>query len=146
MSNNEQVDNNNVIEKTVETKKTRKTINSAFIKHQNETFNRLLTILNISLTDKSTHTIDRLFLISKKEEIESLYDDIVLYYNSGVFHTIKGSTTLRYMSICRQLFKFHNVIFKSGYKVNSIDGKLIKKSFYVITPINQVEVTTNEIV
>jgi len=66
-----------------------------------------------------------------KDEIELLLDDIVKYYHSNLWNTIKQSQK-KYMSICRQLCKHHLISFSSKVTTTIHNNKSIKITKYQI--------------
>jgi hypothetical protein len=109
--------------------KIRKTIDNSFKEQQDEILNKLLNILNIE--KKGTQIIERSDLNIHKDEIELLLDDIMKYYHSNVWNTIKQSQK-KYMSICRQLFKHHLIGFSSKVTTMTKNNKSIKITKYQI--------------
>ena len=80
-----------------------------FKKEHIDIFNRLLNMLNIKIDDSTTHVISKNNIELKKDNIESLYDDIILYYGSSFYRTIKANKDNRYLSIFKQILKDNEV-------------------------------------
>jgi hypothetical protein len=112
-----------------DTPKIRKTIDTSFKEQQNEIFRRLLKIFNIESSENKI--IDKTELEYHKDEIEMLLDDIIKYYHSNVWSTIKQSKK-KYMSICRQLFKHNLVGFSSKTTTITKNNKSTKITRYQI--------------
>jgi hypothetical protein len=112
--------------------KLKPSIYDKFKVQQDEIFNKLFNILNINENDPQSYIISKKFLDSKKEEIESLYNDIMTYFSTSVNRTIKLNTDNKYMSIFRQLFKHNGYVISSKSVSRTIDGKQEKTLYYVL--------------
>jgi hypothetical protein len=119
--------------------KLKPSIYDKFKVQQDEIFYKLFNILNINKDDPQSFIISKKFVDSKKEEIETLYSDIMTYFSTSVNRTIKVNTDNKYMSIFRQLFKHNGYVISSKSVSKTIDGKQEKTMYYVLKPNVQIK-------
>jgi hypothetical protein len=112
--------------------KLKPSIYDKFKKEHADIFNRLLKIINVNLDDPTTFAVNKIFLELQKEKIEELYDDIVQYYGSAFYRTIKANKENRYMSIFRQILKDNGLSITSKVVSKTIDGKKETNTFYIL--------------
>ena len=101
------------------------------IQHQ-DIFDRLLKIINVKLDDPSTLIVNKIYLESQKEKIESLYDDIIEYYSAVFCKPIKVNTNSRYICIFKQILKDNGIILTSKNVTKTIDGIQQRNKYYIL--------------